>query len=178
MIQIALILAVAIGALLAIIASRPSTFHIARSATLPAAAPAVFAQINDFRNWQNWSPWEGIDSSIKRIYEGPTSGTGATYSWAGDRQIGEGRLTIIESRPPEFIRIRLEFIKPFAATHTAEFLLKPEGDNTTVTWSMSGTNNFVAKGFSLLMNMDKMIGGQFEKGLQKLGTVATPSGSA
>ena len=133
LIQIALILAVAIGALLAIIASRPSTFHIARSATLPAAAPAVFAQINDFRNWQNWSPWEGIDSSIKRIYEGPTSGTGATYSWAGDRQIGEGRLTIIESRPPEFIRIRLEFIKPFAATHTAEFLLKPEGDNTTVT---------------------------------------------
>ncbi len=144
--QIVLILAVAIGALLAIIALQPSTFRIARSTTLPAAAPAVFAQINDFRNWRNWSPWEGIDSSLKRIYERATSGTGAAYSWVGDRQIGEGRMTIIESRPPEFIQIRLQFIKPLAATHTAEFLLNAEGNNTTVTWSMSGTKNFVAKG--------------------------------
>ena len=130
MIHIALILAVAIGALFAIIALQPAAFHITRSATIPAPAPTVFAQINDFRNWQNWSPWEGIDSSMKRIYEGPTSGTGAAYPWAGDRQIEEGRMTIIESRPPEFVRIRLEFIKPYAATHTAEFLLKAEGDNT------------------------------------------------
>jgi Polyketide cyclase / dehydrase and lipid transport len=178
MIQIILIFALAIGALLAIVALQPSAFHIARRTTIPAAAPAVFAQINDFRNWQNWSPWEGIDSSMKRIYEGPTSGTGAAYAWAGNPQIGEGRMTIIESRPPEFIQIRLEFIKPFAATHTAEFLLQPEGNNTTVTWSMSGTKNFVAKGFGLLMSMDKMIGGQFEKGLQQLGSAASPSGPA
>ena len=171
MIQIILILALALGALLTVIALQPSAFRIARSATISAPAPAVFAQINDFRNWQNWSPWEEIDSSLKRTYEGPTSGTGAAYTWAGDRQVGEGRITIIESRPAEFIRIRLEFIKPFAATHTAEFLLKPEGNNTTVTWSMSGNKNFVAKGFSLLMNMDKMIGGQFEKGLGDLKSV-------
>jgi hypothetical protein len=175
--QIVLILAVAFGALLAIIVLQPSTFHISRSATLPVAAPAVFAQINDFRNWRNWSPWEGIDSSLKRIYEGATSGIGAAYSWAGDRQIGEGRMTIIESRPPEFIQIRLQFIKPFAATHTAEFLLEAEDNNTTVTWSMSGTKNFFAKGFSLVMNMDKMIGDQFEKGLQQLGRAASPTGS-
>ncbi|MET0223113.1 MAG: SRPBCC family protein, partial [Terrimicrobium sp.] len=118
---------------------------------------------------------EGIDSSMKRIYEGPTSGTGAAYAWAGNRQIGEGRMTIIESRPLEFVRIRLEFIKPFAATHTAEFRLKPEDGKTTVTWSMSGTKNFVAKGFSLLMNMDKMVGGRFENGLQQLARAANQS---
>jgi hypothetical protein len=178
MVQIILILALAIGALLTVIALQPSAFHIARSATIPAPAPAVFAQVNDFRKWQNWSPWEGIDSSLKRTYEGPTSGTGAAYAWAGDRQVGEGRMTIIESRPPEFVRIRLEFIKPFAATHTNEFLLKPEGNNTTVTWSMSGNKNFVAKGFSLLMNMEKMIGGQFETGLRQLGSAASSSGTA
>jgi hypothetical protein len=178
MIQVILILALAIGALLTVIALQSSAFHIARSATIPAPAPAVFAQINDFRNWQNWSPWEGMDSSLKRTYEGPTSGAGAAYSWAGNRQVGEGRMTIIESRPPELVRIRLEFIKPFAATHTAEFLLRPEGNNTTVTWSMSGKKNFVAKGFGLLMNMDKMIGGQFETGLRQLGKVVSSSGSA
>jgi Polyketide cyclase / dehydrase and lipid transport len=175
MIQIVLILAVAVAALLGIIALQPATFQIARSATIAAPAPTVFAQIDDFRNWQNWSPWKGIDSSMKRIYEGPTSGTGAAYAWAGNRQIGEGRMTIIESRPLEFVRIRLEFIKPFAATHTAEFRLKPEDGKTTVTWSMSGTKNFVAKGFSLLMNMDKMVGGQFEKGLQQLARAANQS---
>ena len=110
MIQIVLILAVAVAALLGIIALQPATFQIARSATIAAPAPTVFAQIDDFRNWQNWSPWEGIDSSMKRIYEGPTSGTGAAYAWAGNRQIGEGRMTIIESRPLEFVRIRLEFM--------------------------------------------------------------------
>jgi polyketide cyclase/dehydrase/lipid transport protein len=178
MLQVILILAVAIGALLAIIFLQPSAFQIARSATIPATAPAVFAQINDFRNWQNWSPWEGIDLSLKRNYEGPTSGAGAAYAWAGNREIGEGRMTIIASRPPEFVRIRLEFIKPFAATHTAEFFLKPEANNTRVTWSMSGTKNFVAKGFSLLMNMEKVIGGQFENGLQQLGKAASASGHA
>jgi Polyketide cyclase / dehydrase and lipid transport len=179
MIQIILIiLAAAIGALLVIVAFQPSAFYIARTATISAPAPEVFAQINDFRNWQAWSPWEGIDPSVKRVYEGETSGTGAVYSWAGNREIGEGRMTITESRPHELIRIRLEFIKPFAATHTAEFLLRPEGNKTGLTWSMTGTNNFVAKGISLLMNMDKMIGGQFEKGLQQLERAASGSGHA
>ncbi len=172
MIQIVLIiLAGAIGVLLAIIAWQPSTFHIARSIAIRASAPAIFSQVNNLRNWQAWSPWEGIDPSMKRVYDGEASGTGAVYSWAGNPQIGEGRMTITESRPHELVRIRLEFIKPFAATHTAEFLLEPEGNNTTVTWTMSGTNSFVAKGISFFMNMDKMIGGQFEKGLQQLASV-------
>ena len=169
MLQIILIiLAGAIGALLVIVAFRPSAFHIARTAAISAPAPEVFAQINDFRNWPAWSPWEGVDPAMKRVYEGEPAGTGAVYSWSGNRQIGEGRMIITESRPHELIRIKLEFLKPFAATHSAEFLLKPDGDKTSVTWSMSGTNNFIAKGISLLMNMDKLIGGQFEKGLQQL----------
>lgn len=169
MIRIVLIaLAGIIAALVAIVALQPSAFRIARTATISAPPPAVFAQVNDFRNWQAWSPWEGIDPTMKRIYEGAPSGTGAVYSWAGNNQIGEGRMTIIESRPGDVIRIQLEFLKPFAATHSADFHFKPEGDNTLVTWSMSGTNNFVAKGIGLFMNMDKMIGDQFEKGLAQL----------
>jgi hypothetical protein len=156
--------------LVVVVALRPSAFHIARTAIISAPASTVFAQVNDFRNWEAWSPWEGIDPTMKRNYEG-ASGTGAVYSWAGNHQIGEGRMTIIESRPSDFIRIKLEFLKPFAATHIAEFTLKPEGDNTAVTWSITGTNSFVAKAIGLFMNMDQMIGTQFEKGLAQLGKV-------
>jgi len=173
MIQIVLIaLAAVVAALVAIVAIQPSAFHITRTATIYAPAPAVFAHVNDFHNWQAWSPWEGIDPALKRDYQGPAAGTGAVYSWAGNNQVGEGRMTIIESRPSDLIRIRLEFLRPFAATHTAEFIFKPQGDNTAVTWSMSGTNNFVAKGIGLFMNMDKMLGNQFEKGLAELGSAA------
>jgi Polyketide cyclase / dehydrase and lipid transport len=173
MIRIVLIaLAAVVAALVAIVAIQPSAFRIARTATISAPAQAVFAQVNDFHNWQAWSPWEGIDPALKRDYQGPAAGTGAVYSWTGNNRVGEGRMTIIESRPSDLIRIRLEFLKPFAATHTAEFIFKPEGDNTAVTWSMSGANNFVAKGIGLFMNIDKMLGNQFEKGLAQLGSAA------
>jgi hypothetical protein len=157
--------------LIVIVALQPSAFHIARTAIISAPTPTVFAQVDDLRNWQGWSPWEGIDPTMKRNYEGASSGTGAVYSWTGNNQIGEGLMTIIESRPNDFVRIKLEFLKPFAATHIAEFTLKPEGDNTAVTWSVTGTNNFVAKAIGLFMNMDQMIGTQFEKGLAQLGKV-------
>jgi hypothetical protein len=160
------------AALVAIVALQPSAFHIARTAVISAPAAAVFAQVNDFRNWQAWSPWEDIDPAMKRTYEGASAGSGAVYSWAGNNQVGEGRMTITESHPSDLIRIKLEFLKPFAATHTAEFTFTPERDNTVVTWSMTGNNNFVAKGIALFMNMDKMIGSQFEKGLAQLGQVA------
>jgi Polyketide cyclase / dehydrase and lipid transport len=160
------------AALVATVALQPSAFHIVRTAVISAPAAAVFAQVNDFRNWQAWSPWEDIDPAMKRIHEGASAGTGAVYSWAGNNQVGEGRMTITESHPSDLIRIKLEFLKPFAATHTAEFTFAPERDNTVVTWSMTGNNNFVAKGIALFMNMDKMIGSQFEKGLAQLGRVA------
>jgi hypothetical protein len=156
---------------LAVVALQPSDFRIERSATMAAPAPAVFAQVNDLRSWQAWSPWEKIDPQLKRTYEGPQAGTGAAYAWAGNKDVGEGRMTITESRPGERILINLEFFKPFAATNTAEFSFKPAGDATAVTWSMTGKNNFLSKAICLFVNMDRMVGGMFEQGLQQMKSV-------
>jgi hypothetical protein len=156
---------------LAVVALQPSDFRIERSATMAAPAPAVFAQVNDLRSWQAWSPWEKIDPQLKRTYEGPQAGTGAAYAWAGNQDVGEGRMTITESRPGERILINLEFFKPFAATNTAEFSFKPAGDATAVTWSMTGKNNFLSKAICLFVNMDRMVGGMFEQGLQQMKSV-------
>ncbi len=173
MIQVILIALAAIAVVFAgIVAMQPSEFRITRKATIAAPAQTIFAQVNDFHKWTAWSPWEKIDPALQRTYEGAPAGPGAVYSWAGNNQAGEGRMTIVESRPSNLVRIKLEFFKPFAATHTAEFTFEPEGDRTAVTWSMTGENKFLAKGIGLVMNMDKMIGGQFEQGLAELKSVA------
>jgi hypothetical protein len=147
------------------VALLPSGFSVSRSATISAPAPTVFAQVNDFHNWDAWSPWAKIDPKMKQTYEGPAAGTGAIYSWDGNSEVGSGRMTLTESRPNERIQIRLEFFRPFKATNAAEFTFKQDGSQTAVTWSMTGNKNFVIKAFSLFMSMDKMLGGQFEKGL-------------
>ena len=162
----------AVAAIFAIaVALQPPDFHIERSATMRATAAAAFAQVNDFHNWRAWSPWEKIDPALKRSYEGPQAGAGATYAWQGNKDVGEGRMTILESRPGELVRIKLEFFKPFAATNTAEFTFKPAGDGTAVTWSMSGQNNFLARAICVFVNMDEMVGGQFEQGLAQMKAV-------
>ena len=153
---------------LIVVALQPSDFRVERSATMRAPAPAAFAQVNDFQNWRAWSPWEKLDPALKRQYEGPKAGTGAVYAWQGNKDVGEGRMTITESRPAELVRIRLEFFKPFAATNTAEFSFKPAGDATAVTWTMTGQNNFLSKAMCLFVNMDSMIGGMFEQGLAQM----------
>ena len=142
-----------------------------RSATISAPAPAVFAQVNDFHNWEAWSPWAKLDPAAKATFEGPSTGTGAIFKWAGNKEVGEGSMTITESRPSDLIRIKLEFLRPFEATNSAEFTFKPEGNRTAVTWSMEGKNNFIAKAVCLFMNMDKMVGGQFEQGLAQMKAV-------
>jgi hypothetical protein len=154
---------------LIVVALQPSDFRIERSATMRAPAPAAFAQVNDFQNWQAWSPWEKVDPALKRQYEGPKAGTGAVYAWQGNKDVGEGRMTIMESRPAEVVRIKLEFFKPFAATNTAEFSFKPAGaDSTAVTWSMAGQNTFLSKAISLFIDMDRMVGGMFDQGLTQM----------
>ena len=155
----------------AVVAMQPSEFRIVRSATISAPAPAVFAQVNDFHNWEAWSPWAKLDPAAKATFEGPSAGTGAIFRWAGNDKIGEGSMTITESRPSDLIRITLEFLKPFAAINTAEFTFTPEGNQTVVTWSMAGKNNFIAKAVHLFMNIDKMVGGDFEKGLAQMKSV-------
>lgn len=157
-----------------VVALQPADFKIERSATLRAPASAAFAQVNDFQNWRAWSPWEKVDPALKRSYDGPKAGTGAIYAWQGNKDVGEGRMTITESRPGELVRIKLEFFKPFAATNTAVFSFKPAGDSTAVTWTMTGQNNFLSKAMCLFVDMDRMVGGMFEQGLAQMKTVLEP----
>lgn len=169
--KILLVLPVVVAVFLIVAALQPSEFRVARTATIAAPASAVFAQVNNYRNWEAWSPYEKLDPAMKKTFAGAPAGTGAVYTWAGNNQAGEGRATIMESRPSELIRIKLEFFKPFVCINTAEFTFKPEGDQTAVTWSLAGKNNFMAKAVGMFMNFDKMIGGQFEQGLMQLKSV-------
>jgi hypothetical protein len=170
-IHFVIIIGAVIVLLIVIIALQPSQFRIERSAPMAAPAADVFVQVNDFHNWDGWSPWAKIDPAMKQTYEGASAGTGAIYTWSGNSKAGQGRMTITESVSSEVIRIKLEFMKPFKATNAAEFAFKTEGEKTIVTWSMSGSKNFVLKAFGLLMNMDKMIGGDFEKGLAQMRSI-------
>ena len=166
--KIVLASAVAIAVLLIFITWQPSDFRIARSIKISAPPATVFEQVNDFQKWQAWNPWGKIDPAMKVSYEGAPSGAGAGYRWSGNNEVGEGRMTIVESRPSELIRVRLEFFRPFAATNTAEFSFKPEASQTATTWSMFGEKNFMAKAIHLFVSMDRMIGDQFDKGLADL----------
>jgi hypothetical protein len=171
MTKILMVMPIVVVAFAGIVALRPSGFRVTRTARMRAPAPAVFAQVNDFHNWEAWNPWGKLDPVMKQTYQGAPAGTDAVYTWTGNKEVGEGRMTIIESRPNDLIRINLEFFRPFAATNIAEFTFKSEGDQTAVIWSMTGKNNFIAKAIHLFMNMDKMIGAQFEQGLAQMKTV-------
>jgi hypothetical protein len=167
-----LIGAAAVVALLAIVIARqPADFRIARKAKIAARPQRVFPQVDDFHNWVSWSPWEKYDPAMKRTYEGARAGVGAVYAWIGNKKVGEGRATNIESRPNELIRFKLEFLKPFTATNEAQFSFRSEGDGTVIEWAMTGKRNFMFKAMCLVMNMDKMCGDQFDQGLANLKSI-------
>src|SRR5690242_19327670 len=152
-----------------VVALQPSEYRVTRSAKMHAAPPKVFEQINDYHNWNAWSPWAKLDPDARYSFEGPTSGVGSKFFWSGNEKVGAGHQEILESRPDELIRMKLHFDKPMEDTCTTEFQFQPMADQTQVTWSMYGRHpNFVGKAFCLLMNMDKMVGGDFEKGLDNL----------
>ena len=155
----------------AVIAMQPEDYKVTRSATFNAPPEKIFEHINDFHKWDAWSPWAKIDPAMKTTYSGPVSGVGSSYAWIGNNEVGEGKMTITQSHPNEDIAIDLEFIKPFAAKNVTEFTFKPEGDKTNVTWTMAGQKNFVMKAFGMVMDMDKMVGADFEKGLSQMKTV-------
>ena len=165
-------LAAAILVLVAVIATRPADFKLQRTAILPVTPDVAFALVNDFHRWNEWSPWDKLDPNQKTTHSGAESGTGAVYAWAGNDDVGEGRMTIEESQVNELVRIKLEFIKPFESTNTTTFAFKPVEGGTEVTWAMSGTNNFMSKAFDLFMDMDAMVGKDFEKGLASMKTAA------
>lgn len=163
----------ALFALLSIVISlQPSTFHVERSATIAAPAETVFALVNDFHAWGGWSPWEKLDPGMKRSYEGAPAGVGAKYAWVGNKEVGEGRMMIEKSTPGSEVGIKLEFLKPFEATNTATFTFQKTPEGTKTTWAMDGTNNFAGKAMHLVMNIDKMIGPDFERGLAAMKTAA------
>jgi len=176
--MIPILLALAFIAILIfiVIAGRPDEFTVMRSGKISAPPELIFPRVNVLRNWEAWNPWGKMDPNCKMTYDGPPAGVGAGYAWAGNKKVGEGRLTITESKPNELVRLKLEFLKPFKATNSAEFTFQPEGNQTVVTWSMSGKNNFMSKAFGLLMNFDKMVGGDFEKGLAAMKVLAEVAG--
>ena len=171
---------VAAGGLFAlVVATRPAEFRVARTTTVAAPAAVVFANLNDLHRWRDWSPYEGLDPALKRTYGGSPSGVGATYGWEGNAKAGAGLMTVTESIPGRRIGIELAFTRPFKATNHAELTLEPAaGGDLSVTWAVSGNHTFVSKAFTMFVPMDKLVGGEFERGLAKLKTVSEVQAAA
>jgi hypothetical protein len=170
--KVFLVVLVIILIFLGFVAIQPNDFRVSRSAPISAPVETVFNQVNDFHKWEAWSPWIKLDPSAKTSFEGPAAGEGAIFKWEGNNQVGAGTMTLTESRPAELIRIRLDFLKPFPSTGTSEFLFKGDSNQTVVTWNMYGKHSFVEKAVCMFMNMDKIVGGQFEQGLASLNAAA------
>jgi uncharacterized protein YndB with AHSA1/START domain len=165
---IAVVLALAIAIVLILAATRPDTFSIQRAATIKAPPEKIFAVISDFHQWGSWSPWENRDPAMQRSFSGAASGKGAVYAWDGNKNVGSGRTEILDVSVPSKIVIKLDFLKPFEAHNTAEFTMLPQGDATNLTWAMHGPLVFMAKVMHLFINIDNMIGKDFEAGLANL----------
>lgn len=170
--KIGIAVAVLVVLFLGIVASRPATFRVERSATFAAPPAVAFGLVNDFSKWAGWSPWEKLDASMKKTLSGPASGAGAKYEWVGNDKVGQGEMTILEAKAPERIAIDLRFLKPWAAQNPTTFDFKPAGEGVAVTWVMTGKNDFMGKLFGLFMDIDKMVGGDFERGLAAMKTLA------
>ena len=168
-----ILLAVAFIVILIIIAiaGQPDEFIYTRSTNISAPPDKIFPQVNELRKWEAWNPWGKLDPNAKMTYDGPPAGVGASYAWAGNAKVGEGKNTIIESQPSGLVRLRLDFQKPMQATNIATFTFQPQGSQTVVTWSMAGKNKLCGRIFGLFVNCEKMVGCQFDKGLASLKAV-------
>ena len=168
---IAVILAVAIAAVLILAATKPTTLRVQRSVSINAPPERIFSLISDFHQWVTWSPYEQKDPAMKRTYSGAERGRGAVYAWDGDKNVGSGRMEILDVSAPSKIVIKLDFFKPFEGHNTAEFTMLPQGDGTHVTWLMHGPANFMSRLIQVFMNLDNLIGKDFEAGLANLKTI-------
>lgn len=168
---IAIIVFVLIAAVLIYAATKPDNFRIERSATIKASPEKISALLTDFKQWALWSPWEEKDPGMKRTFGGPATGVGSHYGWEGNKNVGTGRMEILEVQPQK-VSIKLDFLAPFEAHNTAEFAMQPDGDSTKLTWAMFGPANYMSKVMTTLMSMDKMVGPDFEAGLAKLKAAA------
>jgi uncharacterized protein YndB with AHSA1/START domain len=154
-------------------ARKPDSFRVERSVSIPATPEHIFPLLNDFHQWEAWSPWEKIDPAVQRIYHSTTAGVGATYEWKGNNKVGHGKMEIIESIPSTRVRLKIDFISPFEAHNTVEFTLTPQGNTTLLTQAMYGPSPFVSKLVSMFCSMDKMVGEKYEQGLASIKTLAT-----
>jgi uncharacterized protein YndB with AHSA1/START domain len=166
------VLAIAVAALFAYAARKPDTFSIARSAAINAPADRIFPLIANLKSMNTWNPFVEPDPAIKIAYLGPEMGTGAAHTWSGNGKVGEGRIEVVDASPPSRVAMRLEMVKPMKADNTVEFTLAPNGHGTNVTWAMSGKQPLTARLMTVFIDCDRMVGGQFEKGLAKLKTIA------
>ena len=167
-----IVIVVLIAAVLILAATKPDTFRVQREASIKAPPETIFALLNDFQRWGAWSPWEKKDPAMRRTFGTTTTGAGATYAWEGNKDVGQGRMEIAESTPPSRLAIKLDFVKPFAAHNLVEFTLKPTGETTIVTWAMRGDTPYFAKIIHVFLDMDKMVGKDFEAGLANLKAAA------
>ena len=165
-------LAVLMAGLLIAVAMRPAEFHVERSTTITAPALTLFEQVNDHHKFNAWNPFLKLDPNVKNTYSGPDAGVGAVCSWDGNKDIGAGSATIVESQPGELVRMRMDWKRPMEGVATVDFTFKPTGNQTIVTWAMYGRNNFMGKLVSLFIDCDKMVGPQFEQGLANLKTLS------
>jgi hypothetical protein len=169
---IAAVLAIAIAIVLILAATKPDTLRVQRATSIRAPADRIFPMINDFHQWRSWSPYENKDPAMQRTYEGTASGKGAVYAWDGNKNVGSGRMEIVEASVPSRITIKLDFFKPFEGHNTAEFTMLPQGDVTNLTWTMHGPAVLMSKVMQVFMNLDHMIGRDFEAGLANLKKLA------
>jgi uncharacterized protein YndB with AHSA1/START domain len=167
-----LVVALLIIALLAYASTQPDRFRVERSITIAAPSEKVFPLVNDFHQWEAWSPWEKMDPALKRSYSGPPSGKGAGYAWTGNKDVGQGSMKIIESTPSSKVVLSLHFLKPFEARNTVEFVLLPQASGTLVTQAMYGPSPFISKVMGLVFSMDKMVGSKYEEGLASIKAMA------
>jgi len=165
---IAVVLAIAIAIILILAAAKPDRFRVQRATTVKAPPERIFPLINDFHQWATWSPYENKDPAMKRSYSGEASGKGAVYAWEGNKNVGSGRMEILDASAPSKIVIKLDFFTPFEGHNTAEFTMLPQGDATNVTWLMYGPLPFMGKIMHVFVNMDRMVGKDFEIGLANL----------
>jgi len=165
---IAIVLVVAIAIILILAATKPDRFSFQRATTVKAPPERIFLLINDFHQWGTWSPYENKDPAMKRSYSGEASGKGAVYAWEGNKNVGSGRMEILDASAPAKIVIKLDFFTPFEGHNTAEFTMLPQGDATNVTWLMYGPLPFMGKIMHVFINMDRMVGKDFEIGLANL----------
>jgi len=168
---IAIIIALLIAAVLIYAATKPDSFRIERSTTIKASPEKISAYLADFKQWAAWSPWEEKDPAMQRTFSGASSGKGAIYGWEGNKNVGTGRMEILDVQPQK-VTVRLDFLAPFEAHNTAEYTMQPEGDSTKVTWAMFGPANYMSKVMTTVMSMEKMVGPDFEAGLAKLKVAA------